>query len=253
MIKVCPICGKEFKTRTSKKTYCSRNCAAKTKVKDLTNNVYGRLTVKGLAYFKNKRSYWLCSCECGNTTIVNSHNLVSGNTQSCGCLLNAQRKENGKKMLEANKINSPKKTHGLSKHRLYKVWQDMKTRCYCKTNKHYPSYGGRGIKICQEWLDSFINFYNWAYANGYDDTVPNRQCTIDRINVNENYEPTNCRWVTQKQQNRNTRKNVLYEYKNKKYTRGELSEISNISYGVIRYRLNNGWSIEKTLTTPVKR
>ena len=98
--------------------------------------------------------------------------------------------------------------HNLSRSRINKIYLAMKNRCYCKTSDRYSYYGGRGIKICDEWLADFMNFYNWAMANGYREDL-----TIDRINVNGNYEPNNCRWIKQIEQNRNKRNNILYKGK----------------------------------------
>lgn len=98
--------------------------------------------------------------------------------------------------------------HNLSRSRINKIYLAMKNRCYCKTSDRYSYYGGRGIKICDEWLSDFMSFYNWAMANGYNDKL-----TIDRINVNGNYEPSNCRWITKGEQSRNTRRNKIYKGK----------------------------------------
>ena len=98
--------------------------------------------------------------------------------------------------------------HNLSRSRINKIYLAMKNRCYCKTSDRYSYYGGRGIKICDEWLADFMNFYNWAMANGYNDKL-----TIDRINVNGNYEPSNCRLITKGEQSRNTRRNKTYKGK----------------------------------------
>lgn len=135
--------------------------------------------------------------------------------------------------------------HGLCHTRLYSIYTSMKSRCYYKRNKEYKNYGARGIVICEEWLNSFEAFYSWAMNNGYKDNL-----TIDRINVNGNYEPNNCRWVTMKIQNNNRRNNHYITYNNETHTVAEWASIKNISSDTIFKRLRNNWSIEKALNTP---
>lgn len=163
--------------------------------KDLTGQKFGRLLVLKDAG-KRRHSYvvWLCQCDCGNTVEVISDSLRSGNTRSCGCLHDecAVEKIRGVKC---------KPKHGLSHHRLFGILNGMKTRCYNENNKDFKDYGGRGIKICDDWLSDFKNFYDWAISNGYQDDL-----TIDRIDVNGNYEPSNCKWSTRAEQSRNQRR-----------------------------------------------
>ena len=164
---------------------------------DLTNQKIGRLTVicqQGRN--KDRHILWLCECECGNKIVVSSNALKSGHTQSCGCL----QKDNTSKA---------RKKHGASGNhknveRLYKVWVSMRARCNNPQNKSYQYYGGRGVKVCYEW-DDYSNFKSWALENGYDDSANYGDCTIDRIDVNGDYEPSNCRWVDIATQNKNKR------------------------------------------------
>ena len=157
------------------------------KIKDLKGQRFGKLIVLEFKEIKNYRAIWLCKCDCGNFIAVSSNSLLSNKTKSCGCIHSQQL------------INRNKK-HGLSEAKLYKVWQGMKTRCYNPNFMYYCNYGGREITICDEWLNDFKKFYDWATSNGYKEGL-----TIDRINNDGNYEPSNCRWVTRAEQNRNKR------------------------------------------------
>lgn len=123
----------------------------------------------------------------------------------------------------------------------------MKARCYNVTGERYNDYGGRGIAVCGEWLDSFQTFHDWAIENGYKENL-----TIDRIDVNGNYEPDNCRWTTSKQQQRNTRSNRVYTINGETHCLMEWCELLNLSYNSMVARLNRGWPIEKALATPIR-
>lgn len=186
------------------------------KKKDLTSKRFGYLTALYPDTNKtNKRSKWICRCDCGNITSVATCDLTSGHTQSCGC----------------KKFESRNATHGKSKTPLYSVWCDMKKRCYNQNEYSYPHYGGRGIVVCNEWLNDFAAFELWAVNNGYSESL-----TIDRINNDKNYCPENCRWVTHDKQQRNRSNNIFVVYAGKKITLSELSRITGISYAVLWYR-----------------
>ena len=158
------------------------------RVKDLTGLKFGRLTViKRAGSNKDGRATWVCTCECGEISIKTGKLLLNGHCKSCGC---------GEYESRVNNITS----HRLSNTRLYTIWRGMKQRCYYPKHKDYHNYGARGIIICDDWLSNFEFFYNWAITNGYQDNL-----TIDRINVNGNYEPNNCRWVTWREQRLNQR------------------------------------------------
>lgn len=157
----------------------------------------------------NRSIIYKCQCDCGNITYVKSTNLIKGYIKSCGCL----QKE------MANKLN---KTHGLSRTKLFYIYQDMKKRCSVKNHHAYKYYGKRGIKVCDEWANNFMPFYNWATNNGYKEGL-----TIDRINNNGNYEPNNCRWVTMSIQCKNRRKSDVSLGKNPKARKIVKLDLSN--------------------------
>lgn len=161
-----------------------------------------------------------CLCDCGRITYASGNKLKRGNTKSCGCLKNINHYA----------------THGQTGTRLYSIWLGIKKRCYCKSNKDYQYYGARGISACDEWLNDFQAFYKWAMENGYRDDL-----TIDRIDNDGNYEPSNCRWVDMKTQNNNQRKNVYLTYDNKTMTISEWSEYLNVPYSTINWRKHQGY------------
>lgn len=195
------VMGKCLRNGHTKSCGClSREMASYNSLIDRTGEKYGLLTVlhRGQDYISpNGKRYvrWVCRCECGNVTEVCAFDLASGHTKSCGC----------KKSIAASITHTK---HGGRKDRLYKVLSNMKNRCYNEKSKDYKYYGGRGITICDEWLSSYSKFKEWAYMHGYDDSACSGECTIDRIDVNGNYEPNNCRWVSMDVQSKN-RRNVI--------------------------------------------
>ncbi len=140
------------------------------------------------------------------------------------------------------------KTHGESKTRLHIIWAGMKQRCHCPGASNYKNYGQRGISVCDEWRNDYLAFRDWALANGYEDGL-----TLDRIRVNENYSPDNCRWSSAKEQANNKRSNVFITHDGVTLTERQWAERIGISYNTLSTRIKTrGWSVERALTTPVK-
>lgn len=162
-------------------------------IHDLTGQRFGQLEVIGLSEIRNKRSYWLCNCDCGNTKIVRSDALISYKTVSCGCLKKKQDKIN----LTANHKDNQ------TKEKLYHVWASMCQRCENEKSSSYRNYGGRGITVCKEWRLDYRNFKKWSIENGYQENL-----TIERIDVNGNYCPENCCWIPFCRQERNQRRTI---------------------------------------------
>ena len=190
---------------------------------------YGKLTIISPT---NKRSggniIYKCICDCGKECYVSSGNLGKS-TNSCGCLV------------EVNKIK-----HNKSRTKLYDVWTNMKQRCNNPKNPRYKNYGGRGIAVCDEWRDSFSAFANWAMANGYEEGL-----TIERIDVDDGYKPSNCTWITKSEQVQNRRMNYKIEYNGEVKNLAQWCEEFGIRYGLAHNRIHKlGWDFEKAMTTP---
>ena len=124
-----------------------------------------------------KVPYWLCKCDCGNEIVVSSKDAYGGHTKSCGCFQKEQ-------------ASKAQKKHGESDTRLHLIWQNMKRRCYSQNNEKYNTYGQRGIEVCAEWKDNYIKFADWARSNGYKGDL-----TLERIDIDKDYEPSNCKWI----------------------------------------------------------
>lgn len=204
--------------------------------KDISGQKFGRLTaLYRLHNYHDRKNgvYWLCVCDCGNLKEVTSGDLIKNKVKSCGCLIHDM-------LLKRNT------THGKAKCKLYKIYQNILYRCYNKNCKHYKHYGGRGIAVCSEWKDDFMSFYDWSINNSYKEGL-----TIDRIDVNGNYKPNNCRWITNKQQTRNRRNTKCITYKGESKPLAEWCEIYNINYNKVYSRLYRNWSIEKALELEV--
>lgn len=193
---------------------------------------FGRLTaIKEVEHGRRDRKF-LCQCDCGNQKIVAFHGLRYGHTKSCGCY----RKES---------LSNAYTTHGESKTRLYGVWTEMKRRCFKEKDKRYKYYGARGITVCDEWLQ-YEGFRDWALLNGYK-----KNLSIERINVDGNYTPANCTWITQAQQTRNMRSNVVLAIGGFAGCLSEVARHFGIKPGTLRSRLRRGVPLEIAIKAPV--
>lgn len=193
--------------------------------------VFERLTVIAEApRNKNECVKWLCECQCGKIRIVYGYSLTSGNTKSCGCYNN-------------DMIKNLNLKHGLGNHRLYGIWYGMKRRCYDSKSIQYQDYGGRGVVICDDWLNNFKSFYDWAMANGYEDRL-----TIERNDNDGNYCPENCSWITLAKQAKNRRNSITFNGECASDACRRLGATKDVLYA----RIRSGWSLEKAFTTPVK-
>lgn len=199
----------------------------------MINELYGRLTVLRKT---DRPSYYECACSCGNLKVVRAGHLKSGATQSCGCIRG--------EVSRTRNVASAK--HGMHSSPTYASWQSMRTRCLNERSDNFSRYGGRGIKICAEW-DSFQAFM--------DDMGERPEgSTLDRIETDGDYTPSNCRWATMKVQENNKRNNVLVEHDGKTMTISQWADESGLPYHTIRARLRMGWPPSEALTmTPSRK
>lgn len=194
---------------------------------EMIGKKFGRLTVIEETGERDKHKYkiYKCQCSCGNIIYTNCNSLKSGNTKSCGCLKNEKLTKHGKYYT-----------------RLYRIYNNMKNRCCNKKHRDFQYYGGRGVTVCDEWLDDFTTFYDWAMKNGYKDNL-----TLDRIDVNGDYEPSNCRWTTPKEQANNTRNNVCLTYNGETKTLHQWADTLGLKYACLYSRYRRKWKIKDIL------
>lgn len=200
------------------------------KINDLTGKRYGKLFVaERLRTDEYGKTWYRCKCDCGNENIVSQSNLIKNHALSCG-------------KYGCKKTN---KTHGMRQSELYHKYYDIHTRCNRKDN---PLYGGRGISVCEEWSgpDGFVAFMEWSLANGYKEGL-----SLDRIDVNGNYCPENCRWITWEAQQRNKRTNHMITHDGETHPACEWGEITGIPARTILMRIKRGWTVERALTEPI--
>lgn len=198
---------------------------------------FNRLTaIKDMGKDKSGHPQWLFRCECGTEKVLSRYSVCSGKTRSCGCLNNEVRKSG---------VNG--RVHGGCGTRLYRIWKAMKARCNApEGSRNWNWYTARGITYCEEWQE-YEPFRDWALANGYNDTL-----TIDRIDVNGNYSPDNCRWATLKEQANNKRNNRLIPYNDEIHTLSEWADITGISFTLLNCRYYRGYRGEKLFREPRK-
>lgn len=202
---------------------------------DLTGERFGRLTVvrRGKTVKRpNSRgtlTYWVCKCDCGNRKEILAYDLRKGVTTSCGCYQRQRSKE-------ANA------THGATESRLYNTWSHMKGRCLNPNDGSFGRYGGDGVSVCTEWLNSFETFRDWAMANGYRDDL-----TIDRIDGTKGYEPSNCRLATTEVQNNNKKNNIIVEYNGESMTLGQLSKAVSVDYCKLWRCIKSGMDVDAAI------
>jgi hypothetical protein len=202
------------------------------KRQDVTGQIFGRLTAVRFSHSDIYRaSHWECLCSCGNSHTVNLSSLKSGAVRSCGCF----QKEVAKQQVE---------THGMCGKPEYRSWAGMVQRCTNPNAKHYDYYGGRGIAVCTEWLESFENFYR-------DMGDRPAGCSLDRIDSSGNYCKENCRWSTASEQQNNMRSNRTLTYDGRTMTVAQWIKELNLNSNTTRKRLRLGWTAEEVLTTPV--
>lgn len=204
----------------------------------LIGTKYGRLTIIGFQS-DGRRWLWCVKCDCGNEKVVSPTDVRNGKTKSCGCYHSESSRKRATKFSNHVKDNK----------RLYGIYNGMKKRCYSPKEPRYADYGGRGISICNEWMDGehgFDNFVEWANANGYKDNL-----TIDRINVDGDYCPENCAWKTLKEQNSNKRQTLWVDYKGEHIQLRKLCDREGVSYDTVHNRIYTlGWDVEKAIATP---
>lgn len=180
--------------------------------------------------------FWVCQCECGKIVEAGNQGLAYGDRKSCGCM----RREN------AVAMGKSKRKHGMKGSREYSIWNGIKDRTLNENGQYWDRYGGRGIKVCQRWTESFDAFYADMGPS------PGIGYSIDRINNDGDYEPSNCRWATRKEQCRNRRNNAMITIDGVTKPKVEWVELSGISPNTIAYRVKRGMSFQQAIKTPVR-
>ena len=219
------------------------------KMIDISNQRFGRLVaIEPAGTSKKGRMMWKCICDCGNIAIVDGQYLRRGDTKSCGCRRydTSQLEPYRHKPHRKSNAEYVPRYDGYVKPVLYDVWTGMKDRCYNTRNRSYKVYGGKGIRVCEEWFEDFQVFNDWAVASGYETGL-----SIDRIDNDGNYCPENCRWVTPIEQANNKSNSHKIMYNGETHTIAEWSRISGMNYDLIKSRIYRGWSADEVFETPL--
>lgn len=200
---------------------------------NLVGKRFSRLVVLSETDRQDEQVRWLCVCDCGKETKIKTGKLNDSHTRSCGCL-------------QKETTASTNRTHGYAfrgnKNREYAAWINMKARCFNPNNDDYSNYGGRGITVCLRWKTNFKNFFKDMGKK------PNEKMSLERLNPNKNYSPSNCCWATSKQQANNSRRNRSITFNGQTKTLAQWSEFNGVTYDKLRHRLNRGWPIKKAFT-----
>ena len=231
-------CGNEkIVTETNLESNSVKSCGCyrrEFQVPDFIGKKFGMLKVIDRVY-KNEKPVWMCECDCGNICYRSTVSLKSSGFHSCGCY-------------QKTRIGDLKRKHGMTGTRVFSIYCNIKRRCYNPNDREYIYYGGKGIALCDEWLNDFSAFYEWAKHNGYNDSL-----TIDRIDNSKGYSPENCRWATRKEQNNNTTRCRFFEYNGETLNIAQICEKYNINRGTLDKRLKMGWSISESIEKPVDK
>lgn len=249
----CLLCGNnylylKYSLVRNKGNGCQR-CSHRVDTNDIVGKTFNAWKVlKRLEKVQDAhKQKYLCECNlCGNVFESFRYDITDDSHKYCG------------KCFRDHIYEYKKNCNGRTKTRIYRLWQSMKARCYYEKDLSYHNYGGRGIKVCDEWLGKygFENFKNWAFSNGYkEEVLPNgkNKWTLDRIDVNLNYSPDNCRFITIQDQMNNTRKNVYYDFQGQKLTLTQICRIKGLNINTIENRINNhNWTLDEALNTPIR-
>lgn len=243
---ICPVCGERFsmKAETVGKARRCKGCNAKSRIIDISGQRFGRLVaIEHAGRVVNRSGFrttlWRCKCDCGKESIVRYPLLVSGNTRSCGCLEQENKERMMKLSQQANRKSVSRDFEGkLEDHPLYKTWKSMLTRCYNPNSISYKNYGARGVKICDRWR-GYLGFENFIKDMGErpDGT------TLDRIDYNGNYEPSNCHWATSDEQANNRTDNIYIIVGDRKITAKQFCKALGLNYWVAIKQIQRGYDI----------
>lgn len=233
------VSGSHLRRGHTKSCGCLRDDVRESKIKDLTGQKFGKLTVIERGPSREvsgcQRTQWLCECECGNRKYIVSNQLLSGRIKSCGC----------------SNYDHLKTVDGLSTSKLYNIYMRIVASIENEKDKKYPSVGAKGIRMCEEWRKDFLKFHDWAVNNGYSDDLSVKDCTLVRIDKDKDFEPSNCKWSTMKEQQRSRTNNKLITYKGEVKSLAEWGEYLGMRSDTLGYRLRKGWTVEEAFETPL--